>query len=113
MEASLLLSNPNQTTLFWDFSNKYSSIHGWLSLIICFLSLLSNSLNIFVLTRPKMVNFKLDYSLAIFPLYKFKFLDKQRNKSDPDCDISLGFANHIHDHTLHNSLLHGSRQAND
>lgn len=48
----------NTKNIFWRFSDSYHSLHGWLSTLVSFIGLISNSLNIMVLTRPKLVNIK-------------------------------------------------------
>ena len=40
----------------WRFSNFYRPIHGWLSSCVCLFGILSNTLNIIVLTRPNMIS---------------------------------------------------------
>ena len=49
-------TQPNDNR-FWEFSNSYRPIHGWLSTFVCLFGIPSNLLNIIVLTRPNMVCF--------------------------------------------------------
>jgi len=46
----------HEQTIFWKFSDLYHPLHGWLSSIVCIFGILSNFLNIIVLTRRNMVN---------------------------------------------------------
>lgn len=41
--------------VFWDFSNAYRLIHGWLSTGVCLFGIPCNLLNIIVLTRSNMI----------------------------------------------------------
>ena len=43
--------------IFWEFSNFYRHIHGWLSTIVCIFGIASNLLIIIILSRSNMVDF--------------------------------------------------------
>ena len=47
----------NSIDIFWKFSDSYHNTHGWLASAVLIIGLISNVLNIMVLTRSNMVNF--------------------------------------------------------
>ncbi len=55
-ESNYTASGYDSTTIFWKFSYSYNHVHGWLSLIICILSFISNFLNMKILTSSNLVN---------------------------------------------------------
>ena len=48
--------NSYSIDIFWRFSDSYHTIHGWLASSVLIIGLISNILNITVLTRSNMVN---------------------------------------------------------
>lgn len=53
----------NRSNLILDFSLSYSNVHGWLSLIICFVGIPSNLFIIAVLLRKKIYSFTINLIL--------------------------------------------------
>ena len=43
------------STLFWELSESYRGIHGWLSIFVCMLGLPSHVINMLILSRKNMV----------------------------------------------------------
>lgn len=50
-------NNSKYSDIYWEFSNFYRHIHGWLSTIVCIFGIASNLLIIIILSRPNMVDF--------------------------------------------------------
>ena len=48
--------NSNSIDIFWKFSNLYHNTHGYLASTVLTIGLISNILNVMVLTRSNMVN---------------------------------------------------------
>lgn len=51
------------------FSNFYSNIHGWLSIIVCSLGVIMNTINIFVLRKTRLSSFTTNLILSLIALF--------------------------------------------
>ena len=74
------INETNSIQIFWEFSNSYKLLHGWISSAVCMFGISSNLLNIIVLTKSNMVknlNAKLYYTvLEIFCVNLLSFQKK-------------------------------------
>jgi hypothetical protein len=64
-EILLWIIGNSTKNIYWQFSDSYHYLHGWLSTVVSIIGLISNSLNIMVLTRPKLVNIEYNNILTL------------------------------------------------
>jgi hypothetical protein len=69
----------NNTQIFWEFSNLYKLLHGWLSTFVCIFGITSNLLNITVLTKSNMVRKIKNFKIRLQKITYFLILDNFTN----------------------------------